>query len=361
MSAFERLPDAPAVLRAPIPEIRRIGIGSALLHRAVDGTAYIRSLAAAASADLIHIQHQYFLFGGVSPLRSHIGAVYGAARKPLVVTAHEVVSPTGSKLRRLALTVANRRNFCHHKIRAIVVHTLLDRTRLESIGVEPSRLHVMRHPVPEPQPLPDRAAGRERFGLTNEHTVTIFGFVTARKGHNLALDMLPLLPPDVDLLFAGGDHPDDHTDTGAKLRARILAEGMSARVHITGYLQPSDVPFAMAATDVAIAPYVEMSGSGSLASLIAYRRPILASNIPPHREIAADGDPCVALAALDSTPRFAEELRELIGSPARRAGLTAACASYADRNSYAAMASRLAALYAQIVAASPRRQRASLQ
>src|SRR5207302_454220 len=116
-----------------------------------------------------------------------------------------------------------------------------------------------------------------------------------RKGHRLALEALSMLPDNATLLIAGGRHPDDKSDFVERIQADINIAGLSERVKVTGYLPPDSVAQVMSATDLVLAPFTETSGSGSLAMAFACGKPILASDIGPHKECLAETPGCLSL------------------------------------------------------------------
>src|SRR5687767_12966522 len=46
--------------------------------------------------DLVHVQHEYFVFGGVAPWKSRFRAFIRKVRRPVVMTVHEIVTPRGN-------------------------------------------------------------------------------------------------------------------------------------------------------------------------------------------------------------------------------------------------------------------------
>jgi glycosyltransferase involved in cell wall biosynthesis len=321
----------------------------AVRHFASDARRW-RDLGAQMNADtpdVAHVQHQYFFFGGVAPHKSHIRAFLDAVRVPLVMTVHEIAQPpaNASLLQRQAIAFANRLNFLHPAIRHLIVHTEGDRQQLIACGVPAEHIHILRHGIPPAAPLPEPVAAKRALGLEGKQVVTLFGFLAAKKGHRLALAALRSLPADIVLLFAGDQHPDDHTDYVPNLRAEIEALDLQARVQITGYLPEERVPLVMAATDVAIAPFVQSSGSGSVANLLAYGRPVLASDIPPHQEIAREAPVCLELFPSGDAEALAAQLQALLADAGRRAALHAAALAYAERHSYVQMARETVAIY----------------
>src|SRR5437867_229166 len=97
--------------------------------------------------DIVHVQHQYFLFGGVAPWKNWFHRFANKLEAPGVITMHEFVSPVGNPARQAAVALTNRRQFCHRAIRKLIVHTENDRTRLQDSGISAEQIEIIRHGV----------------------------------------------------------------------------------------------------------------------------------------------------------------------------------------------------------------------
>ena len=352
--ATESRDDVSAVRIVDAPEdAARDGLLNALRSHAAN-EARFRVLGEQMNSDgptVAHVQHQYFFFGGVAPYRNHARAFLSAVRVPLVMTVHEIADPerSSSFVKRWALGITNRANFLHPAIGRLIVHTYLDRQRLVALGVTAERINVIPVGVPSAEPMPDSGTAKQDLGLTGRRVVTLFGFLSAKKGHRLAIEALKHLPDDVILLFAGSRHPDDHTDYVERLRAFAEESGLAERVRITGYLPEAQIPVVMAATDVAVTPFIQSSGSASLAHLFAYGRAIVASDIAPHREIIANEGECLALFRSEDASELAAAVRNVLDDLPRREKLQAAALRYAERHSYDKVATATVEIYKRIV------------
>ncbi len=348
--ALSARPDIAALEMADTPANAYRTSGTDALRHFVADDQRFAALGAqlnASGCDLAHVQHQYFFFGGVAPHKNHARAFFDALTLPLVLTVHEIARPRAgaSLLTRQALARVNRANFLHPAIRQWTVHTRADRDHLAALGVDSARIHVIGVGVPAAQTLPEPEAARRALGLEGRRVLTQFGFLSAKKGHRLALDALTRLSDDTLLLFAGEQHPDDHTDYVAGLHAQAKALGVAARVRFLGYVSDADLPTVMAATDVALAPFVESSGSASLAHLLAYTRPIVASDIAPHRELAANAPDALRLFRAGDADDLAAQIAALLDDARLRAQLQTGAQAYAARHSFAAAAAQFAAVY----------------
>ena len=94
---------------------------------------------------------------------------------------------------------------------------------------------------------------------------------------------------------------------------------------------------------------IAKSGSGSLAHLLAYARPVVASDIAPHREIARESPSCLALFRSGDPEDLARQIQAVSEDTERRAALQAAARAYAQRHSYAQMARETLAVYQSIL------------
>jgi len=350
--ALDKLPELGSTRIVPAPRISNRGsLISALSHFRDDDNLFKECGASMnAGSDIAHIQHQYFAFGGVAPYRSHIRSFLSQLRVPAVMTVHEIADEPAEWPGRIGIRLANRLNFAHPAIRAMIVHTEMDRDRLIRIGCPPGQIHLIRHPVPPADTLPPEESARRELDtdypkLKGRRVITLFGFLSVKKGHLIALQALSHLPETVAMVFAGGRHPDDHTGYVESLESEIARLNLQDRVVITGYLPQQKIPTSMAATEIALAPFLSSSGSGSLANLMAYGRPVVASDIEPHQEIVREAPDVLVLTPAADARAAASAITGLLDDPSRRGRLGHAALAYAADRSYAVMAREIVDLY----------------
>ena len=297
--------------------------------------------------DVVHLQHQYFLFGGVSPLKNHFKALADRLSKPAAMTVHEIAAfnPQDNFPYKRAISWVNRANFLHPAIGALIVHTQNDVDSLIKIGVPSDKIHRMTHPVPPALPMPNRDVAKRELKLAGKTVITLFGFISKKKGHYDAIKAIMSLPEEFVLLIAGGTHPEDRTDFAPNLKEEVKRLKLDERVVFTGFLQESRIPVVMAATDVAIAPYKETSGSGSLANFLAYDRPVLASNIPPHKELLSQNPNCLTLFESENMESLVDGIQEVATNSELRNRLTSGAKAFAVEHSYLEMARKTVRIY----------------
>jgi glycosyltransferase involved in cell wall biosynthesis len=236
------------------------------------------------AADVVHIQWKSPDWGGRYLSLPRLEVFLAACERPVVVTLHDVYPREGWRerwadggaiaLRRLSLGTA-----------WIVVHSDEEALRLKGM-VPQSKLEVVPHFVEDRPALPDSATAKRGLGLDGCRVVTLLGFMTRRKGHRLVLEALGELPADVMAIFAGAPI-EGREARGDELHDYAIELGVADRVRFTGYVPDEELEQVMAATDIALCPFRDMSASGALSTWISTGRPIVSSDLPAFREYDA--------------------------------------------------------------------------
>jgi glycosyltransferase involved in cell wall biosynthesis len=121
---------------------------------------------------------------------------------------------------------------------------------------------------------------RASLNLNASKIVTLLGFIHLRKGHRLMIEALAHLPPDVNVIFAGGTAGGGTDKFMQDLIALAKIKGVDDRLKITGYLSEEDLERYLIATDLAVCPFQFFSASGSLSTWISAARSILVYDLP---------------------------------------------------------------------------------
>jgi glycosyltransferase involved in cell wall biosynthesis len=146
--------------------------------------------------------------------------------------------------------------------------------------VDNRKVRVVPHFVEERAVGISPAEARAALGLDGAKTVTLLGFIHPPKGHQLMVEAMSELPPDVKVIFAGGPCVGQDEQFLQELIALAKARGVDERLRVTGYLSEEELESYLVATDLAVCPFVTTSASGSLSTWISVARPILASDLP---------------------------------------------------------------------------------
>ena len=320
-------------------------------RRYARGAAALPSAARAAIASgarAIHLQHELFLYGGLTSvpgLVPALGALRGARRSP-VVTMHHVVDPATvdssfTELHRVRAPAALARaglSGVQRAIRRLAAAVVVHEPAFAEV-VEDA--HVVPHGI-ETATRPDAARARERLGLDERLTVLCFGFLAPYKGLETALAASRLAGDGIHLVVAGAEHP--RLAAAGDLYAAKLAERYGRDVTFTGHVADADVSDWFAAVDLALFLYPRpFSSSGPLALALAHQTPVLLSPALA-RCIGAPGSVVTEL----DPERLSDRLRALADDRAGLEPLRAASARLGERRGWPAVADQHLSLYREM-------------
>lgn len=317
-------------------------------------------------ADLVHVQHEYDFWGGVMPGVSSLGQFYRRLERPRVVTAHTVF--TAAELlglpreRRPRHRIAKQLLVAYPHYRAslerlpfagagaVIVHTRAARERLVGRGLPAKCVHILPAGIPSPAEAHAGEAEqmRARFGLEGSRVLAIFGYVTANKGYEVALDALASLPPNVRLLVAGGARVEGERPYLERLQETIGARGLADRVTITGYLEEPEVAALMELADLVLVPHTAANGSYSVMISLSYGKPVLASDLACFQELKEERD-CLELFPAGDAAALAGRARSLLDSGAARSDLARRARACAVEGSWARVAQKTGAIYQAVL------------
>jgi glycosyltransferase involved in cell wall biosynthesis len=281
-------------LAARVPNNARARRATKLVEHVPDMLRYRH---ASRAADVVHFQ-----WLTVQHLDGHLLPT----DKPLVLTAHDVLP----REPRLGQRAAQRR--LYDRFDAVVVHSEHGRARLiDELGIDAARVHVIPHGTFEhlavDTPTP---AGIPPPFQTDKPVVLCFGLMRPYKGIDLLLEAWEGIE-DAELWVAGMPRMD--------ISALRLSAPPGVRF-VPRFIGDDELPEYFRRADLVVLPYREIDQSGVLFTALAFRKPLLLSDVGGFPEVAATGAartfPAGDVAALH------RELRELIGDPSALADLT---------------------------------------
>jgi polysaccharide pyruvyl transferase WcaK-like protein/glycosyltransferase involved in cell wall biosynthesis len=215
-------------------------------------------------------------------------------RRRTVVVFHDLYKTAAQPSRRLRPNADRLALAAHVDLAgAAVVHGDHERDRLGAVRGA-ARVESIPHFVEERR-LPDRAEARRSLGAAaDDYTISVLGYIHRRKGHRLLVEALPGLDERVKLWFIG-EPARGSEGLCDEMRGRAEELGVGSRLTITGYVAEPELDARLAATDLAVCPFEDVSASGSLSTWISARRPLLATDLPPMRELAREAPGAVRL------------------------------------------------------------------
>jgi glycosyltransferase involved in cell wall biosynthesis len=303
---------------APATGLRR---GTRLAEHVPD---MLRYRAAASAADVVHFQWLTV---------PRLDARLLPRRRPLVITAHDVLPREGGEGRREAQSAL----LSHFD--AVITHSANGRERLiNEVGLRPERVYVIPHgafshlaalpPGPLPPELDD----------PTPPVVLYFGLIRPYKGLDVLLDAWRGVE-GAELWIVGRPRFDI-----AALRA---GAGPSVR-WVPRFVSDGELAACFRRADLVVLPYREIEQSGVLATALAFGSPLLASDVGGFRELAQAG--AARLVPPGDAAALHAALVELLADGLERARLGAAASALAGgATSWPRVAELTKALYETLV------------
>jgi glycosyltransferase involved in cell wall biosynthesis len=237
----------------PLPDIKVSTFPAAMRH----------CRAAAAKADLVHVHAaQEFCFG----------LHFAGYRGPIVFTAHGYSQ---------ALDYAKAGLFLNPFCRRVIAVSETEKAKLRIAGVR--NLAVVPNGI-DLQPFEtcdrDRARAELEWHGSTPVAVTVGRLDRLKAAHDAILALAAGRTRFTLVLVGGG--PEE-----PRLRRMAAALGVEAQVRFLGWRQ--DVPRLLAAADIYISPSRSEASPLALLEALAAGLPVVASDIPAHKEIVRNG------------------------------------------------------------------------
>jgi glycosyltransferase involved in cell wall biosynthesis len=310
---------------------------------------------AGSTQDLVHVEFEYGLFSALkigqrrltafAALLFYFGLALG--NRKVITTIHEprkTITAGGRSglfytklLDKLIFTVSDR----------IIVHTVESKELMETIyAVNKSKLRVIPHGSLEQPKFLNKDECKRKLNVQGKAVMTILGFVTPKKGHDLVIPLLPQIDPNVQLLIAGG--PQTDADARYLEKLKKLAEQYQCvdRVTFTGYLE--DLSPVLNATDIAVLPYRTVTDSGILHILVSYRVPTIASDLAAFKEIHQEYG-CIELFKSEDAQDLLVKIQSLLSSQQRRESLKSRCEEMWNATKWSSIAQKHIEVYREVL------------
>lgn len=320
-------------------EHRRIGIKS----RTTDLWHYIRSTVTAlrSPGEVIHLQHEYGVFGPASICSWAILLLMLAGKKffakRIVITLHsawneETPDPPLVLLKSFYIWLNNR------LILLTADHVIfLSENTYKSFSHRHNiqNYSVMTHGVQTETVDQSRNEAKKAIGH-DEFLIVEPGYIRPQKGHETFLEIAELLP-DTQFVIAGGDRTGDHKKFVDTIKANA-----SENVKITGVLDERDFHNWLLAADIVLLPYEEVTQSGIFNWAVAYSRPMVVKETEYFRDLRTETD---GVRCFTSPQEAAELLDDLRNDPNTLSEMSKSLESYRAANSMHKIAERHRKIY----------------
>jgi glycosyltransferase involved in cell wall biosynthesis len=307
------------------------------------------------SHDLVHVQFEYGVFPSLKLGKRTLTAFaalpfyFGLAmeNRRVVTTIHEprkTVSAGG----RSGLFYTNLLDKVVFGVSdLIIVHTRESKQLMNKMyGVAESKLRVVPHGSYQKPTFLNKEECKRKLNLQDKVVVTILGFVTPKKGHDLVIPLLPQLNRNVQLVIAGGPQNAQDEKYLDELKQIAQQYHCADRVTFTGYMP--DFTEVLNASDVALLPYKYVTDSGVMHLLTAYGVPTLASDLEAFKEVY-DEYGCLMLFKTGNAQDLLAKLQELLSNQRQRDLLKANCMVMWNATKWSDIAQKHVQLYREVL------------
>lgn len=253
--------------------------------------------------DFIHLQNEFGLFQGPGDMPFAL-EIFLKILKGLVSRNHKIAVTFHSEP--MFLKALGALNFENKKCAKVwkktaklftkqnnciaILHSAVSESIFKETGFQNTT--IMAHGVIER--AFDKRRQLKRSG--DSIVLSLFGYINPYKGHEFALSILELLPPNFKLSIIGGRHPESTGEEIGRLLKLATEMGLINRVLISGWVSPEEADFHQQNADICLAPYQtqELSASGAITWSLTSGKPVIASNVNAFRNINKDSQ-CMLL------------------------------------------------------------------
>jgi len=238
--------------------------------------------------DVVHIQHEFGLFGknkGVAVIPLIVQ--FRLAGIPVVTTLHTVYPemPEAHRILYQAILSNSTRVIVHEHYQEKAFQSIFDKTLTDKIRVIP-------HGSRELQIVPN--AKRQLNLPKGKKIILLVGYLRPSKNFELVVDIFPEILkqcPDAILVIAGKTRGREHLDYRKMLFDRIERSTAKDSIYlIRGQIPQNVFDTIISAADTIVLPYKMNSQSGILAHCLAFGKPVVTSNCGAMQEILFESE-----------------------------------------------------------------------
>ena len=270
-----------------------------------------------APVGVVSVQHEFGIFGGEDG--SHVLALLGNLKKPVVTTLHTVLAePTEGQLRTL-------REVCQLSAKVVVMSRRASGMLADVYDVPDDKIEMIPHGVPD-VPFSDPGFYKDRFQFEGRQVILTFGLLSRNKGIEIPIQAMAEVVaefPDAIYVVLGATHPDVVRHEGEAYRVSL--EQLVTRLGLTDhvvfrkrYASFEVLLHFLLAADYYVTPYRarEQIVSGTLAYALGCGKAVFSTPYRYAEELLADERG--VLFDFDDSAMLARELCDLMRDHAKR-------------------------------------------
>ncbi len=259
-----------------------LGVGVFPIYRpeSTSMPTQIFDISAEFTPDIIHIQHEYGLYG---PQRGvHVIALivmYKLAGIPVVTTLHTVQEePDHAESTLLRLIVSESS--------AVIVHEQFQKDTLVKHFGQEEKIHVIYHGIREVEVIKD---AKKKLGIEGKKVILLCGYFRPTKGFQELVELMPEIckqANDIVLLVAGKARGLEYLEYQKEFYEAINNSPVNDRIVVLrGQFPQHTFDTIVSASDIVVLPYAKGAQSGIMAQCFAFNKPVITSNLLAFRKL----------------------------------------------------------------------------
>lgn len=311
--------------------------------------SYLKAaLWANAHLDLLVIEHEYGIFGGVCG--EYILDLAKGLKIPFIVTTHTVLLEPSQEQRTVLRDLGKR---------STKVVTMAESSMpilVNTYEIEAKKIVFIPHGVPSMR-LESRENLKIRYGLQGKAVISSFGLISPSKGLEYGIEAVAKVVADYGnliYLILGKTHPHVKETMGEEYRQSLvdLARSLGVEDHIrfiNKYLTKEEVMTYLHLSDMYLTPYLskEQAVSGTLAYAMGCGRVIISTPYRYAEEMLGGGRGM--LAQFKDAASIASCIQAVISNPSRQAEMETKTLAVGRTMTWAAVAEQYARLCRQLI------------
>ena len=240
----------------------------------------IYDISAEFTPDIIHIQHEYGLYGPQRGVQV-IGLIvrYKLVGIPVVTTLHTVQEKLDHVEQTLLSLIVSESS-------AVIVHEQLQKDTLVKHFGQEEKIHVIYHGVRNVEGIKD---AKKKVGIEGRKVVLLCGYFRPTKGFIKIVKLMPEIckqADDIVLLVAGKSRGLEYQEYQREFYEAINNSPVNDRIKVLrGQFPQHTFDTIVSASDVVVLPYEKGAQSGIMAQCFAFQKPVVTSNLLAFRKL----------------------------------------------------------------------------
>jgi 1,2-diacylglycerol 3-alpha-glucosyltransferase len=231
--------------------------------------------------DVVHIQHEYGLFGEMDGI-AILDLIYRlkSTTMPVVTTLHTVHPEPEYRIKMILSTMCR-------ELDKIIVHEQILADTLQTVyGADPAKIAVIPHGAREIAPVKD---AKKKLQLDGRKVILLVGYFRPTKCFERIVDIFPKIVeqcPEATLVISGKMRMLDFSQYRNDLFEKIDNSPVREKIDVFRGQFPQDTfDTIISASDIMTFPYKSGAQSGVMAHAFAFGKPIVCSALPAFESI----------------------------------------------------------------------------